>query len=799
MYIYLEWLKEYVDVPADLDRYCERMVMSGSNIETVERFGEGMKNIVVGRVLSIEKHPDADKLFVCQVDVGQPGPVQIVTGAPNVTAGALVPVILPGGVLPGGTGIKAGQLRGVESYGMLCSAKELGYEDKVVPVAHKDGIWILEDGFTPGDDIVEALGLKGSVVEFEITPNRPDCLSVIGMARETAATFETSLRYPPAACARETGNAADHIAVEIRRPDLCSRYTARIVAGVKVGPSPWWLQRRLMHAGMRPINNVVDVTNYVMLEYGQPIHAFDITMLKGGRIVVDTAADGETFTTLDGNERRLTDSMLMIRDAERPVAIAGVMGGANSEIRDDTDTIVIESANFNSDSIRATSKKLGLRTEASARFEKGIDPELTKVAADRVCHLLEAIGAGTPAGGAVDAYPTPETPAAIPVRLDRIRLLTGVALDGAMVRRILRSLECVWTEESGDVLLVTPPSVRRDLFTEIDIVEEVARLYGYDRLPMSLPKGSNEAVRSRKHMLRDAARNSLVGMGASEIQSYSFVSPRGLDLCRFGNGEKERQTVRLLNPLGEENSIMRTTLLPAMLEALGRNFSRGAAKVRAFEIGNTFFDIPTEEGLPTERESLCIAAYGEDEDFFTVKGLAVRTLEQVGVRELEFVADTAIGAFHPGRSARILSRGREIGAIGEIHPDILETYGIAARACACLLEFDSVVELADTRRYYSPLPKYPAMARDIALLVEDAVSVADIEDRIRSHGTELLERVELFDVYRGKQVPEGKKSVAFALTYRAKDRTLTEQETMEVHGRVLAALRDELNAVLREL
>lgn len=799
MYIYLEWLKEYVDVPADLDRFCERMVMSGSNIETVERFGEGMKNIVVGRVRSIAKHPDADKLFVCQVDVGRPEPVQIVTGAANVTAGALVPVILPGGVLPGGTEIRAGQLRGVESFGMLCSAKELGYEDKVVPAAHKDGIWILEDDFTPGEDIVEAMGLRGAVVEFEITPNRPDCLSVIGMARETAATFATELRYPPTACERATGSASDHIAVEIRRPDLCSRYTARIVTGVKVGPSPWWLQRRLMHAGMRPINNVVDVTNYVMLEYGQPIHAFDITMLTGGRIVVDTAAEGDTFTTLDGTERRLGYGMLMIRDAERPVAIAGVMGGANSEIRNETETIVIESANFNSDNIRATSKKLGLRTEASARFEKGIDPALTRTAADRVCRMLEAIGAGAVVDGAVDAYPTPEIPVTIPVRLPRIRRLTGVDLEADTVRRILQSLECTWTEEGRDVFLVTPPSVRRDLFTEIDIVEEIARLYGYDRLPLSLPKGSNEAVRSRKHALRDTARNSLIGMGASEIQTYSFVSPRGLDLCRFGSEDKERQTVRLLNPLGEENSIMRTTLLPAMLEALGRNFSRGAAKVRAFEIGNTFFDLTTEEGLPTERESICIATYGADEDFFTVKGLAVQTLEQVGVRELEFVADASIGAFHPGRSARILSRGREIGAIGEIHPDVLETYGIGAKACACVLEFDGVAELADTRRYYSPLPKYPAMARDIALLVEDAVSVADIEERIRAHGTELLERVELFDVYRGKQVPDGKKSVAFALTYRAKDRTLTDQETMEVHGRVLAALRNELNAVLREL
>ena len=796
--VFMEWLKEYTKIKTDMDHYCERMIMSGSNIETVARFGEGMDKVVVGKILTMDRHPDADKLIVCKVDIGETDPVQIVCGAPNVFAGAFVPVILPDGVLPNGTVIRKGAIRGVESYGMLCSAKELGYEDKVIPVSHKDGIWILDGEHQPGADFVSALGLSGEVVDFEITPNRPDCLSMIGMARETAATFGGGIKYPDTVCTRESGTASDFINVTIKKPELCNRYTARIVEDVTIGPSPWWLQKRLMYAGMRPINNIVDVTNYVMLEYGQPIHAFDIRDIRGRQIEVDTATDGDTFITLDGNERRLSEGMLLIKDGEGAIAIAGVMGGRNSEIKDDTQTIVIESANFDCDNIRSTSKKLGLRTEASSRFEKGIDAGLTMTAADRVCFLIESIGAGKVVGGSVDFHPVISRRETIFVRIARINLLLGVELERDVIASMFDGLEFQWTWEN-EGFVVTPPPFRRDLKAEIDVIEEVARLYGYDRLPVTLPKGNCEARKTEKQVLRDLTKATLVGMGASEVQTYSFVSPKGLEQIGVAAEAKERLTVKLLNPLGEENSVMRTTLLPNLLEVLGRNFSRNIPSVKAFEMGNTFLNIPTEEGLPTEIESLCIASYGPGEDFFTLKGLLCQAFAKLGIQDPEFIPEQETKTYHPGRCARIVCQGREVGMIGEFHPDVLERYGIAARGCGCECDFDAMSELADTRRYYTPLPRYPSAARDIALLVDDAVQVADIETLIRKSGTEMLEEVALFDVYRGKQVPEGKKSVAFTLTYRAKDKTLTDQEVVDVHEGVLSSLREELNAVLREL
>ena len=509
MLVYKEWLDEYCPLDKSMEEFCERMIMSGSNIETVQEFGRGIENVVVGRLESVEKHPNADKLLVCIVDVGGDEPVQIVTGAGNVFEGAYVPVILHGGKLPDGTVIKRGRLRGVESSGMLCSAKELGYDDKVIPVAHKDGIWILDKAYPLGMDIVEALGLRGSVIDFEITPNRPDCLSMLGMAREAAATFGGSLRYPDSRCMEEQGNVEDYISVEIKKPELCGRYVARVVTNVKIEQSPWWLQKRLMYAGMRPINNIVDITNYVMLEYGQPIHAFDIRNIKGNRICVDTAEEGELFTTLDGTERKLSGDMLMIKDGERAIALAGVMGGLNSEVVGDTTTIVVESANFNADSIRGTSKKLGLRTEASSRFEKGIDPQLASEAADRVCRLIELLGAGTVIGGAVDVYPGKTEVKPVDVRVDRVNQILGIGLSMSEIESIFQRLE-MKTEAVGDgVIRVLAPSIRMDLEKDIDFVEEVARIYGYDRLPSTLPKGNSEAKKTKLQMLRDLAKDSL--------------------------------------------------------------------------------------------------------------------------------------------------------------------------------------------------------------------------------------------------------------------------------------------------
>jgi phenylalanyl-tRNA synthetase beta chain len=799
MLVPIEWLKEYTDIKVDVEQFCERMIMSGSNIETVERFGDGIENVVVGRIVDIEKHPDADKLLVTQIDIGEEALLQIVTGATNIFEGAYVPVVLHGGKLPGDKVIKKGRLRGVESNGMLCSPGELGFEDKVIPVALKDGIWILDQEYPLGQDIVEALGLKNAVVDFEITPNRPDCLSMIGMGRESAATFGGTLRYPETDCLKEEGKAKDYIEIEIKKPELCRRYVGRIVKDVKIEQSPWWLQKRLIYSGMRPINNIVDITNYVMLEYGQPIHAFDIRDVADSKIVVDTAEEGELFTTLDGTERKLTSNMLLIKDGQRGVAIAGVMGGLNSEIKEDTETILIEAANFNGDSIRATSKKLALRTEASSRFEKGIDPNLSETAADRVCKLIELLGAGTVIKGSVDVYPTKIDNDAVAVRVDRVNNILGTGLSGKEMEEILESLE-MQVSRLGNTMKVTPPTIRQDLLEEIDFVEEIARIYGYDKLPVTLPKGNAEAKKSRERTLRDRARELMTAMGANEIQTYSFVSPRGVDNVRIDEDSWERNFVRLINPLGEENSVMRTILTPNMMDVLGRNYSRNISSVRAFELGNTFFkNLDEEEALPDERDAMSIGCYGEGESFFTLKGMLEELFASLGIRGTVYVPESDYGVYHPGRCARINYKDTELGIMGEVHPDVAEKYGIGTRVFCCELAFDQVIRNADTTKFYKPLPKYPAISRDIALLVKEEVYVAEIESIIKEIGGKLLESVSLFDVYRGKQVQEGRKSAAFALKYRAADRTLTDEEVVKVHQKVLDALKEKLDAVLREM
>ncbi len=824
MLVPIEWLNDYIDTKdIDITEFCDRMIMSGSNLETCEHFCEEMENVVVGKIEKIERHPDADKLVVCQLNVGADEPVQIVTGAPNVFEGAYVPVALHKSRIPGplhgkakeegGTKITKGKLRGVESFGMLCSAEELGFEDKVVPVAHKDGIWILEEEYPLGMDFAEALGLKQAVVDFEITPNRPDCLAMVGMAREAAATFDRPFAYPDVEL-EEAGEkeAKDLVSVEIRNPENCKRYVARVVTDVKVQQSPWWLQKRLMYAGMRPINNIVDITNFVMLEYGQPIHAFDINQVKGSKIIVENAADGDKFTTLDENEREMTKDMLMIKDAERSIAIAGVMGGLNSEIEEDTTTIIVESANFNGDSVRSTSKKLTLRTEASSRFEKGIDPNLCEAAADRVCKLIEMVGAGKVCKGSVDVYPNPETAKTINIRVDRINKVLGIELSREEMVKILEGLE-IQVSGEGNTMIVTPPTVRQDLLEEEDYIEEVARIYGYDNLPVTLPKGNNESGKSRERALRDMAREALCSMGLNEVQTYSFVSPKGVDNVRISEDSWERAFVKLINPLGEENSVMRTILTPNMMEVLARNSSRNIDAVKAFEIGNTFMDNPySPDNLPDEQYSLCIGMYGKDEDFYSLKGVLVELLKILGIKDAQFVAESEYGVYHPGRCARIVvPSGRpapegmepeydELGIMGEIHPDVAENYGMdGMRIYCCELMFDSVIRHADTNIVFSPLPKYPSTSRDIALLVEEDMEVGKIEAVIKANGGNILESVKLFDVYRGKQVEEGKKSVAFALTYRDKEKTLTDEDVATVHNKVLEALKEKLNAVLREM
>ena len=823
MLVPMEWLNDYIDPGVSVDEFCDRMIMSGSNLETCEEFGTEIENVVVGRIEKIEPHPDADKLVICRMDVGEDELLQIVTGAPNVFEGALVPVALHKSRIPGplhgqpkqegGVKITKGKLRGVESFGMLCSCGELGFEDKVVPVAHRDGIWILDEDQVPGTQLTDALGLKQHVVDFEITPNRPDCLAMVGMAREASATFGQPFDYPDTRMEKEDGKgeAADHVSVEIKNPESCKRYVARVVTDIKVEQSPWWLQKRLMYAGMRPINNIVDITNFVMLEYGQPIHAFDIRQVKGWKIVVENASAGEVFTTLDETERTLSGDMLMIKDGERSIAVAGVMGGLNSEIEADTSTIIVESANFAGDSVRRTAKSLGLRTEASARFEKGIDPNLCADAADRVCRLIEMVGAGKVCPGRVDVYPTPEAARTIDVRVDRINHVLGIELSREEMVAMLEGLE-IQVAGEGNVMTVTAPTVRQDLLIEEDYVEEIARMYGYDRLPVTMPRSNNEVTMPYGWELRDLARNTLCALGLNEIQTYSFVSPASVDRIRIGEDSWERAFVKLINPLGEENSVMRTVLTPNMLETLARNYARNIEEAAAFEIGNTFMASELNaDHLPDEDYALCIGLYGGEQDFFTLKGIICEMLKVLGIREPIFTAESEYGPYHPGRCARISAAAseqmkaagvetEELGIMGEIHPDVAEEFGLdGVRVYCCEIMFSAIMRKADTEVVYTPLPKFPAVTRDIALLVDEELEVGRIEEIIRSKGGEILEDVRLFDVYRGKQVDEGKKSVAFALVYRDREKTLTDEEVTAVHEDVLAALKDNLNAVLREI
>ncbi|MDR2162946.1 MAG: phenylalanine--tRNA ligase subunit beta [Clostridiales Family XIII bacterium] len=820
MLVPLSWLKEYVDTDVSVGEFAERMIMSGSNIETVRNYAEGVSGLVIGRVISAERIEGSDHLNVCMVNVGgaygEGRPLQIVCGADNVRQpGILVVVALPGAVLPGDFKIRKTKLFGTESNGMICSAQELGFEDKAVPAEIRDGIWILPDDMEVGSDAVKTVGLDETVIDFEITPNRPDCLSIIGMAREVAAVFGRQLRYPEGLSSDSGtagGQAGDYIDVDIRKPDLCPRYVARVCKDIEIEGSPFWMQRRLMFAGVRPINNIVDITNYVMLEYGHPIHAFDIRNIEGGGIVVDTAGDGDRFTTLDGKERELAEDMLLINDNVKPVAIAGIMGGLNSGIVGDTETIVVEAANFSADSVRLTSKRLGLRSEASMRFEKGVSPELSGSAADRVCALVEGIGAGKVVSGVVDNYPGKKDAKPINVRPSRVNAVLGTDISAEDMAEMLRRLDMkADITNDGGTITVTPPHVRVDLKEEIDFSEEVARVYGYNELASTLHRDSAEATASLSWRLRGLIRTVLSGMGYSEIQTYSFVSPKGADKIMLPDGSPGREFVRLINPLGEENSVMRTMLLPNLLEVIAGNFSRGNQSARLFEIGNTFKK--SEAELPDERLSLAIGFYG-DGDFYSLKGAVQTAFIKFGMKKIEYVSDRETGSWHPGRCARIEISGGEqefpdvtggdrsrvvIGHIGEVHPDVVKAYDIDVPVFAAELDFETLAFASDMTREYVPLRRYPAVTLDIALLADESVTVFDIEEIARTNGSGLLESVKLFDVYRGKQIADGKKSLAFNLVYRADDRTLTDDEVGEIHSRILSEVAKNTGAVLREV
>jgi phenylalanyl-tRNA synthetase beta chain len=788
----MKWLGEFVKIDEmPMRDFTERMTMTGSKVEGWRTEGEDIENVVVGRILSVTKHPDADKLVVCSVDAGKGEPIQIVTGASNVFAGALVPVALSGSTLPGGVKIKSGKLRGVESNGMLCSIGELKLTKGDFPYAAEDGIFIIKEDCTPGEDIRKALGTDDTVVEFEITPNRPDCLSVIGLAREAAASFGKPLMLHEPKVKGCKAKTRDYIDAVIHEPSLCYRYCARAVKNVKIAPSPRWMRERLRASGVRPINNIVDITNYVCLEYGQPMHAFDYRFIKGGVINVRRAAKGEKITTLEGAEHQLDDSMLVIADSEKPVAVAGIMGGEYSGIMPDTDTIVFESAMFSGVSVRVTARRLGLRTESSARFEKGLDAQGTLAALNRACELAELIGAGEPACDWVDVDCTKYSPRTVELVPDWINKFLGTDIPEKFMADSLRSLDF-----KVDGRTITIPSYRGDVSHKADIAEEVARMYGYDRIPDELTIGSTThgGLTSAQKFDR-RVRDTLLACGLSEITTYSFISPKYYDKILMSADSPLRRSVKISNPLGEDTGIMRTTLMPSMLEVLARNYSARNMEAALFEQGTVYF--PKSDGeLPDEPQQTAIGMYGGGSDFYTLKGAVEELLRRSGITEYDVEAVTDDPSFHPGRCADILKDGQLIARLGEVHPKVQENYGMDTRVYYACVYTPALAGCAQLEHVYTPLPKFPATARDIAVTCNEEIPVLTLEKTIKSAAGKSLEKITLFDIYRGKQIPEGKKSVAFSISLRAADRTLTDAETERTMKKIVAAL-SQLGAELR--
>ncbi len=790
-----KWLnEEFVDLSGVPDReFVETMTIAGQKVETYERLDAELRNVVVGRVVSITRHTNSDHMWVCQIDVGAGEPVQIVTGAQNVHEGDLVPVAQHNSWLPGGVHITKGKLRGEVSNGMLCSLKELGLTLNDFPYAIEDGIWILQEDCKPGDDINTVIGNDDTVVDFEITNNRPDCYSILGLAREAAAAFNKPMRHhDPVVRGGAAGELSELLEVEVPAEDLCRRYTARMVRNVKIAPSPKWLRQRLRANGVRPINNIVDITNYVMLEYGQPMHAFDYRYVGSGKIIVRRSEPGEALTTLDGNVRTLTPGMLVIADETKPIGLAGIMGGENSEIMDDTVDVVFESANFNGTSIRQTALALGMRTEASGKFEKNIDPLLTLPAVDRACELVELLGAGEVMDGVIDVLNDIPEPRTIELEPDRINALLGTDISEADMVEYLRRLEI---PVEGHEIRV--PSWRPDLVGMADIAEEVGRLFGYNNIPTTTFRGAaTEGGYTEAMKLENRAGSLCRSLGYSEILTYSFVSPSIFDQIRLPEDSSLRNAMRIQNPLGEDASIMRTVALPSMLAILARNNAYHNDAVKLYELAKVYLPKPGQT-LPDEPKHLVLGTYGEHEDFFKMKGEIEAFLRGMNVPEARYTAEKHDPTFHPGRCARVSVGGVDLGCFGQIHPLVARSYGIDGEIFAAELNFTALLSLQLPEKTYTPLPKYPAVTRDIAVVCGEAVTVAALSDCIRAAGGKLLRSVELFDIYRGKGIASGSKSAAFRLTLRADDRTLTDADSDGVVSAVLAALEKELNAKLR--
>ena len=793
----LSWIKAYVpDLNVTAQEYTDAMTLSGTKVEGYEVLDADLHKIVVGQIDKIEKHPDADKLIICQVNVGAET-IQIVTGANNVHEGDKVPVVLdggrvagghePGSRVEGGVKIKKGKLRGVESFGMMCSIEELGSNREMYPEAPEEGIYIFPEETEVGANAVEVLGLNDVVFEYEVTSNRVDCFSVVGIAREAAATFGKEF-HPPVVT--PTGNDEDvnaYIKVRVENEDLCPRYCARVVKNIKIGPSPKWMQRRLASVGIRPINNLVDITNYVMEEYGQPMHAYDLDTIAGKEIVVRNAEKGEKFTTLDGQERELDETVLMICDGEKSIGIAGIMGGENSMITDDVKTMLFEAACFDGTNIRKSSKKVGLRTDASGKFEKGLDPNNAQAAIDRACQLIEEMGAGEVVGGMVDVYSKKKEPVRVPFDPDAINELLGTQISKEDMIGYFEKIGIVYDEASGEVVT---PTFRHDLFRMADLAEEVARFYGYDNIPTTLPRGEATTGKlSFKLRVEEVARDIAEFCGFSQGMTYSFESPKVFDKLLIPEDSSLRQAVEIMNPLGEDYSIMRTTPLNGMLTSLATNYNRRNKNVRLYELGNIYLPkaLPLTE-LPKERMQFTLGMYGEG-DFFSMKGVVEEFFEKIGLHKKE-VYDPNSGKpyLHPGRQANILYDGVVVGYLGEVHPDVADTYGIGTRAYIAVIDMPEIVERATFDRKYTGIARFPAVTRDISMVMPKEILVGQIEDVIEKKGGAYLESYALFDIYEGAQIKEGYKSVAYSIVFRAQDKTLEDAEVTEAMNRILKAL-----------
>lgn len=792
----MSWIKMYVpDLDVTAQEYTDAMTLSGTKVEGYEKLDADLENIVIGQITKIERHPDADKLIICQVNVGKES-VQIVTGAPNVKEGDKVPVVLDGGrvagghdgkMTPGGIKIKKGKLRGIESCGMMCSIEELGSTREMYPEAPEYGIYIFPEDAVVGENAVKALGLDDTVFEYEITSNRVDCYGVIGIAREAAATFQKKFCPPEVKATGNEENVSDYIKVTVQDPDLCPRYTARVVKNIKIGPSPKWMQRCLAANGIRPINNLVDITNYVMEEFGQPMHAYDLDMIEGHEIIVRRAAKDEKFVTLDGQERTMDDSVLMICDGKKAVGIAGIMGGENSMITDKVRTVLFEAACFNGTNIRLSSKRIGLRTDASGKFEKGLDPNNAQAAIDRACQLMEELGAGEVVGGMVDVCSETREPSRVAFDADRINALLGTNLSKEEMLGYLARVELTYDEATGEIVA---PTFRQDIHCLADIAEEVARFYGYDKIPTTLPTG--EATTGKmpfKLRIESVARDIAEYCGFSEGMSYSFESPKVFDKLRFPSDSPLRQAITISNPLGEDYSIMRTTTLNGMLTSLATNYNRRNKDVRLYEMGNVYLpkELPLKD-LPDERTQFTLGMYGKG-DFFDMKGVCEEFFEKVGMKaKMEYSPDSNKTYLHPGRQANMIYNHIAVGYLGEVHPLVADTYGIGERAYIAVIDIPTVLEFAGFNHKFTGIAKYPAVTRDLSMVVPKEVLAGQIEAILVQRGGKILESYQLFDIYEGSQIKAGYKSMAYSVVFRAHDKTLEESEITAAMKKILNGL-----------